>query len=503
MPAAYNQKEDFEGNERWRFLDERLRVVEGIDRYGVDAVDLCLVPDVVLPTDFKVPDFDKYRGSTCPITHLAMYCRKMAVYVQDDKILVHCFQDSLSGVALSWYVNLEKGRIRTWKDLAEAFLKQYKYNEEMASDRSRLQNMAKKDHEGFKVYAQQWRELAAQVQPPLIEKEMVYTFIDTLPSPFYEIVVGSVSSSFTDLVIIGERVEVGLKRGKKATQERKKGEENVVIANTTSGYGRGKPLHIQASKERLGTSPATPLYLPYQTADTMKTNVDTNAKPVNRRSNPRVLDPVPVPYIELFRTLLEKKLISIIPLKPAEPSYSKSYDPDTRCEYHGGVIEYPTERCWGLKHKVQDLIDEGWLVFQKKGLNIKNNPLPEHGSTAINLIEHEQLGGELVEARDEEIAETPLRVFHTTLRMEEGAHRVETSTTDVATIGEDEHPPPKSLVICYNPTSQARVLLVIPLPEPQYTDSHVVPPKYLQEEMVPRPKENEEMTNIVGIGGIT
>ncbi|RDX57795.1 hypothetical protein CR513_62935, partial [Mucuna pruriens] len=183
--------------------------------------------------------------------------------------------------------------------------------------------MAKKDHEGFKEYAQKWCELAAQVQPPLIEKEMVSTFIDTLPSPFYEIVIGSVSPNFTDLVIIGERVEVGLKRGKftsntgqvsftrKAKQEKKKGEANAVIVDTTS----------------------------------------------------RVLDPIPVLYIELFRTLLEKKLISIVPLKPAEPPYSKSYDPNTRCEYHGGGIRHPTERCWGLKHKVEDLIDEGWLVF--------------------------------------------------------------------------------------------------------------------------------------------
>ncbi|RDX69717.1 hypothetical protein CR513_51136, partial [Mucuna pruriens] len=67
----------------------------------------------------------------------------MAAHIQDDKILVHCFQDSLSGAALSWY-----------KDLAKAFLKQYRYNEDMAPDRSRLHNMAKKDHEGFKEYAQ-------------------------------------------------------------------------------------------------------------------------------------------------------------------------------------------------------------------------------------------------------------------------------------------------------------------------------------------------------------
>ncbi|RDY07334.1 hypothetical protein CR513_08564, partial [Mucuna pruriens] len=65
----------------------------------------------------------------------------MAAYIYDDKVLINCFQDSMTWVALNWYVSLERGRIKTWRDLAEAFLKQYKYNEDMAPDRSQLQNM--------------------------------------------------------------------------------------------------------------------------------------------------------------------------------------------------------------------------------------------------------------------------------------------------------------------------------------------------------------------------
>ncbi|RDX75832.1 hypothetical protein CR513_44246, partial [Mucuna pruriens] len=120
--------------EKWQSLEERLRVVEGGNRYGLEAVDLYLVPNVGLPTDFKMPEFDKYKGSSYPKVHLAMYYRKMAAHIHDDKILIHCFQDSLTGAALSWYVSLERGHIKPWRDLAEAFLKQYKYNEDMESD---------------------------------------------------------------------------------------------------------------------------------------------------------------------------------------------------------------------------------------------------------------------------------------------------------------------------------------------------------------------------------
>ncbi|RDX75148.1 hypothetical protein CR513_45013, partial [Mucuna pruriens] len=65
-------------------------------------------------------------------------------------------------------------------DLAEAFLKQYRYNEELAPNRTQLQRIIKRDTKTFKEYGQWWREVAAHVQPPLSEKEMVTMYIDTL-----------------------------------------------------------------------------------------------------------------------------------------------------------------------------------------------------------------------------------------------------------------------------------------------------------------------------------
>ncbi|RDY03637.1 hypothetical protein CR513_12759, partial [Mucuna pruriens] len=84
-------------------------IIEGTNNHGVDAIDLCFMPDIALLTDFKPPKFEKYKGSSCPRVHLAMYCWKMAAYIHQDKILVHCFQDNLTGGTLIWYVNLEKG----------------------------------------------------------------------------------------------------------------------------------------------------------------------------------------------------------------------------------------------------------------------------------------------------------------------------------------------------------------------------------------------------------
>jgi len=74
--------------------------------------------------------------------------------------------------------------------------------------------MSKREHESFKEYARRWRDLAAQVAPPMVEREMVTMMVNTLPVFYYEKLVGYMASSFADLVFTGERIEVGLKRGK-------------------------------------------------------------------------------------------------------------------------------------------------------------------------------------------------------------------------------------------------------------------------------------------------
>jgi len=74
--------------------------------------------------------------------------------------------------------------------------------------------MSKREHESFKEYAQQWRDLAAQVAPPMVEREMITMIVDTLLLFYYEKLVGYMPASFADLVLARERIEVGLKRGK-------------------------------------------------------------------------------------------------------------------------------------------------------------------------------------------------------------------------------------------------------------------------------------------------
>jgi len=48
---------------------------------------------------------------------------------------------------------LDNIKIRRWKDLVDAFVKQYKYNMDITPDRTIFSNLEKNDKESIKEYA--------------------------------------------------------------------------------------------------------------------------------------------------------------------------------------------------------------------------------------------------------------------------------------------------------------------------------------------------------------
>ncbi|KOM25958.1 hypothetical protein LR48_Vigan208s000100 [Vigna angularis] len=405
-------------------LEARLRAVEGFENYGFgDVARLSLVPGVRIPHKFKAPEFEKYKGNTCPKSHLTMYCRKMAAYAYDDKLLIHSFQDSLAGVALNWYTHLEPSRIRCWADLADAFVKQYIYNTHIAPDRLQLQNMSKRGDETFKEYAQRWRELAAQVEPPLYDREVVAMFVNTLQPPFYEHMVANVSANFADIIIIGERIEIGVKSGKiaygsPATANYKKPNFNAgkmkegdVHAASAMPLWRGQtPTHsfrpymgqppyaanvafahqVRPQQQQGYYQPPLPSTNTWRAGTIAGPNQNASQSTYQGRNQFVNFTPIPTTYTELLPHLIKRGLVAICPMKPMQPPYPRGYDAEAKCSYHGGGVGHSTERCLAFKHKVQTLIDSGWLKFEEDKPSVETNPLAGHGSASTNAVENEK-----------------------------------------------------------------------------------------------------------------
>lgn len=346
--------------EKWKWIEEKFRAIESIDGYrGIDAKDLSLVPDLVLPYKFKMPEFEKYNGTSCPEAHITMFCRRMAGYVNNDQLLIHCFQDSLTGAASKWYNQLTRIQISSWRDLAQAFMKQYSHVADMVLDRITLQNMEKKPNESFRQYAQRWREVAIQVQPPLLEKEMTMLFINTLKAPFITHMLGSASKSFSDIVMSGEMIESAVRSGKIDARENNrrsdlKKKENEVSNVNTYNKSITQPRKVITSQQ---SSSRQESYVKQGTENLQFT-------------------PIPMSYKELYQSLFNARIVAPLYTKPPQPPNPKWHDANAQCEYHAGNTGHSIENCIAFKKLVEKLINMGVVKFGDSS-NAENSP-PNH-----------------------------------------------------------------------------------------------------------------------------
>ncbi|KAJ9145779.1 hypothetical protein P3X46_028121 [Hevea brasiliensis] len=405
-------------NEKLFALEERLRAIEGLNMYGsVDVASLRLVPDVVVPPKFKVPDFDKYTGNSDPRIHLATYIAKMSALTDDDRLLVHFFHESLSGAALRWCIQLDRSKLRSWKDLADAFLKQYKFNCDVAPTRRDLQNLVQKDRESFKEYAQRWREKAAEVHPPVTDNELCSLFIETLKAPYFNLMIGNTSNSFSDIIQAGERIEANLRMGrlqelaknpaKKTANFGKKKEGDVHSITRQNNYSplpqnNYRPYPSPHGQTIANIPPRFPNYPHPRPQYPPPTNYQPRpppppAQPRPPQNNPRPPrnpdPPLPLPFSEIYRYFVGINQIVPVPLDPIQPPYPRWYDATARCEYHGGAQGHSTDNCGALRGRVHALIRNGWLKIEGNGSlpNVTSNPLPNHNAgNGINMIESDE-----------------------------------------------------------------------------------------------------------------
>ncbi|KAL4335474.1 hypothetical protein GQ457_07G000090 [Hibiscus cannabinus] len=59
-----------------------------------------------------------------------------------------------------------------------------------------LQDMEPRSNENFRQYARRWRDMAAQVQHPLLESEVTPMFVETLTGPFYDHMLNHATKDF-------------------------------------------------------------------------------------------------------------------------------------------------------------------------------------------------------------------------------------------------------------------------------------------------------------------
>ncbi|KAF1855012.1 hypothetical protein Lal_00033688 [Lupinus albus] len=236
-----------------------------------------------------------------------------------------------------------------------------------------------------------WRGIASQVLPRLEEDEQITIFINTLPNPFFEKMIGNNTSEFNSLIKVGGRIEQSIKAGKIAAEQ--------TVESKKPNYAKKKEAEAH--------------YVPpnnYQTRPYQNFNRN-QPRPFQPQ---RTFDPIPVTYAELFAHLQTERILA--PIAGQTPNTTAPwYDPNANCDYHSGIIGHSTETCRALKHRIQDLIDSKWLEFKDTVPTITGNPLPNHGNQGINVLEQDD---DMAVVEKVEDMKSPLKVIFKVLCQE-------------------------------------------------------------------------------------
>ena len=62
-----------------------------------------------------------------------------------------------------------------------------------------LMTMGKKETESFMEFAHKWRDIASQI-PTLLTEKKTFIFVNTLPEPYYDKMIGNSMRNFAEMV---------------------------------------------------------------------------------------------------------------------------------------------------------------------------------------------------------------------------------------------------------------------------------------------------------------
>ena len=203
-------------------------------------------------------------------------------------------------------------------------------------------------------------------------------FVDTLPSPYYDMLVVNAFVEFGDLMYLVGRIEDGIKRGNivntGASMREKKRivlDEHVQImsrerkSKRKSHMARDEPVVYFPHLSSYTQIPLVDFPSPQKFVRKRDQDSDSNYSRGNKEKKTKVYHSIPMFYRELLPVLIQNYGIFVIHIRLRRPPYSKGYDVNSICEYQGRVGGRSVENCTAFKDKVQSLIYADLIKFRE------------------------------------------------------------------------------------------------------------------------------------------
>ena len=138
-----------------KMLELEKRLNEGLNSkpaHELSYKKLFLHSGVKLTSGFQIPKFNMFDRRGDPIAHLKDFCSRLVVLENNESLLMMLFIQSLSGIALTWYVKQDFDKWIACEDMARELVEQYKFNKKVDHIMFNFLKGKKLSHKYFEEY---------------------------------------------------------------------------------------------------------------------------------------------------------------------------------------------------------------------------------------------------------------------------------------------------------------------------------------------------------------
>ncbi|XP_077223129.1 uncharacterized protein LOC143856737 [Tasmannia lanceolata] len=338
--------------EKLETLTRKVQDIQFQDQGGFNPSDLTLFPEIRLPANFQMPDFDKYDGVGCPITHLQMFTIMCQPQGLSPEQMAQLFPVSLTKVARRWFMVLDKTRYRIWKDIGEQFIRQFKYDDGTEVTRKDLERTKQDLKESFLTFVKRWRRLAAQMMQRPSEEEQVQMIMKNISSQLQYHMSLQYYPDFKHFINAGMQIEEAMAQGV---------------------YNRGNPNSKEVKTQTLAKiSEVDNVSMANPSRNSMVFKYTQSGIAAQQKPN-REFTPLLFPPYVILQQGLESGDIYLPRIKEPPNPLPRTWRAEEHCDFHRGS-GHSTDQCITLRHVIQKLIDERKLPFQQAP-NIADSPI--------------------------------------------------------------------------------------------------------------------------------
>ncbi|KAF5933077.1 hypothetical protein HYC85_029248 [Camellia sinensis] len=328
-------------------LEKQFKKAQGLNSIP-DIEDGHIEAAVRLPDRFKMPYIDRFDGFGDPMVHIRLLLDILKPMGLTKPQKLSLYGRTLSGVVATWYTKLEGKVKQDWEELAEAFVDQYSYNTQVEMTMQELETTRQNPTEPFVEFVARWRAKAAQMTDRPSERDQVQMMVRNLEHDMLQKLIVAPLFIFKSLHELGVQIENAL---------------NIKIIPRTSEPTR---------RAIAGSTNAGSSTIPKPTEINTVAIADPFANPSLQTAGParaqgRTFTPLYMSLTSALKVLMERGHLKPLDPQPLPDPLPARHNLSKYCVYHQ-QRGHGTDRCYRLRHEVQNLIDN-WTIAPPSDTN--------------------------------------------------------------------------------------------------------------------------------------